>query len=138
MYRISGENGMKKIILGILLCVFVMHPIFSKTKVTKFNPKSTDYTNVVQDIAVFQEICQSGESGHYTSKMYDFDFRHNYSGKCVLNSPDSFISVNIVLDDEAKHVVKTMKLLNGHSIVYDISMKQYNGHDNYYKGYIST
>ena len=32
------------------------------------------------NIAVFQEICQSVESGHYTSKMYDFDFSHNDSG----------------------------------------------------------
>ena len=55
------------------------------SKVVTFNPKNEDYTNVVQDIAVYEEACQNQSSGHYLSKSYEFDFYHDANGNCLIN-----------------------------------------------------
>lgn len=106
---------------------------FAKTKALNFTPQSGGYTNVVQDIAVYQEECQNHSSGHYTSELYEFDFSHNDKGDCIIIFRGDPLSFKVVLDDEAKHVIKNIRALDGSSVTYNLFMKK-EGWNIYYSG----
>lgn len=125
---------MKLLIFIGLLSVSISTNVFAKTKVLNFSPTSIDYTNVVQDVAIFQEECQNKISGHYYSKLYDFNFYHDANGNCIINYGNDLAAFRVALDDDATHVVQTMHSLatNGY-ITYDLYMKK-SGMNNHYTG----
>jgi len=139
---------MKKTILIVILSVFANSYVTAKNKVLILNPEKNLsancglYTNLVQDIAVYQEACQNNVSGHYTSKMYEFDFYHNDKGKCIATDSSSVISFKAILDDDATHVVKSMggvyesnnDSVIGGSVICDLNMKKSDELGIYYVG----
>lgn len=107
------------------------------SKVVTFNPKSEDYTNVVQDIAVYEEACQNQSSGHYLSKLYEFYFYHDVNGSCFINYNNGIIDIKVTFNKDATHIVRTTTIINGNSITYDVYLKE-KGIDGYYTGTCTT
>lgn len=122
-----------RLLLAIGILGFISTSLFAKTNVLDFNPTSNSYTNVVQDIAVFQEQCQKQSSGHYLSKMYEFYFHHDRNGNCIIVYGNDPIMFRVIMDDNAQHVIKNMTNINGDSVTCDVKMNN-KGMDNYYTG----
>lgn len=121
----------KRVSLGLLSILFC-GCVFAKTTVLNFSPSSDTYTNVVQDIAVYQEACQNNTSGHYYSKMYDFTYEHDVDDNCIV-AGGSLLKFTVVLDNDAKRVVKILKGPGGATITYKLKMNS-EENDNSYTG----
>jgi hypothetical protein len=147
-YFIKFGGNTKKIFFIGAISFFISSYALAKNNVKTIDPKKdlAAYTSFVQDIAVYQESCQNNPSGHYSSKMYDFDFYHDKDGFCVVDDPGSgLIHAKVMLDNEATHVLKMMSgmyVSNNNSVVAgsgicELNMKK-SDNSYYYVGTCTT